>query len=134
MRTIKLDYDCLRDVLIAIEDHSAFTESLEYNSLTAEDYFMYMLPQYDKTTVLHTIKKLEEAGFIVYSDSNSNHFPQNPAGIVIFDLSFQGYQYLDSVRSPERWERIKQIAQDKALILSINVIGAIVSHMVIAAL
>ena len=124
----------MRDVLLTIEEHSTFTESLEYNSLTVQDYFLYMLPQYDKITVFHTIKKLEEAGFIVYTDSNSNHFPQDPTGIVIFDLSFQGSQYLDGIRNAERWDRIKQIAKEKSLTLSVNVISAIASNLILTAI
>lgn len=61
---MKLNIDCVRDLLLAIENEVNFTENLKYpsiniNSLCESDF----LKKYQKQDVFYTALKLNEGGF-----------------------------------------------------------------------
>lgn len=60
---MKLNYDCVRSVLLTVEKSKTIDEELNINPLTVETIFE-QLPKYEDNEILYTIEKLKEAGYI----------------------------------------------------------------------
>nr|DAR35051.1 MAG TPA: protein of unknown function DUF2513 [Caudoviricetes sp.] len=58
---MKLNYDCVRSVLLTVEKSKTIDEELNLNPLTVETIFE-QLPKYEDNEILYTIEKLKEAG------------------------------------------------------------------------
>ncbi|WP_415911641.1 DUF2513 domain-containing protein [Neptuniibacter sp. QD37_11] len=70
------------------------------------------------------IKLLEQAGFIEASISKELN-PQRPHTCYIYRITWQGYEYLDSIRDPEIWSKTKQSISKVGGSLTIDLIMAI---------
>ena len=60
---MKLNYDCVRSVLLTVEKSKTIDEELNINPVTVETIFE-QLPKYEDNEILYTIEKLKEAGYI----------------------------------------------------------------------
>ena len=58
---MKLNYDCVRSVLLTVEKSKTIDEELNLNPLTVETIFE-QLTKYEDNEILYTIEKLKEAG------------------------------------------------------------------------
>lgn len=97
---MKLDYDCVRDILLTIEELN-FCEYLHNNNVTK----FKRLRDYHPNKIAYTIKKLSEAGFIpkigiVVAISGYINFN-------ICEMTWEGHQFLNSIRNNDVWEKTK---------------------------
>ena len=60
---MKLNYDCVRSVLLTVEKSKTIDEELNLNPLTVETIFE-QLPKYEDNEILYTIANLKEVGYI----------------------------------------------------------------------
>ncbi|MEF2965086.1 DUF2513 domain-containing protein [Paenibacillus sp. M1] len=103
---MKLDRECVRDVLLLIEsfDREQVITSDELLNLQA-------LNNYGESTILYTVEKLDEAGFV-----NVKFMPvlggENP--FFLQSITWEGHQFLDTIRDPAIWRETKSIASKVA--------------------
>ena len=102
---MKLNYDCVRSVLLTVEKSKTIDEELNLNPLTVETIFE-QLPKYEDNEILYTIEKLKEAGYI-------NATIQFAAGHYIdgfiSSITYSGHEYLDNIRDPKVWRKVKSV-------------------------
>ena len=102
---MKLNYDCVRSVLLTVEKSKTIDEELNLNPLTVETIFE-QLPKYEDSEILYTIEKLKEAGYI-------NATLQFAAGHYIdgfiSSITYSGHEYLDNIRDPKVWRKVKSV-------------------------
>jgi hypothetical protein len=102
---MKLNYDCVRSVLLTVEKSKTIDEELNINPLTVETIFE-QLPKYEDNEILYTIEKLKEAGYI-------NATIQFAAGHYIdgfiSSITYSGHEYLDNIRDPKVWRKVKSV-------------------------
>jgi len=60
---MKLNYDCVRSVLLTVEKSKTIDEELNLNPLTVETIFE-QLPKYEDNEIIYTIENLKEVGYI----------------------------------------------------------------------
>ncbi|EUJ27768.1 Uncharacterised protein [Listeria grayi] len=98
---MKLNPDCVKDVLLSIEENVGLEEHLRnINELKLSDL-------YSDEDITYTLLKLDEANFIHFSHtSGSNSF----YSLSIGNMTYEGHNFLDTVRDPSRWEKVKQKA------------------------
>ena len=108
-----LDLDCVRDVLLTVERLSEFDSSMSYKPLSVEDIHG-ALPGYPLHIVYYTLLKLEDAGYIYALNGNPKKLVQqyDLRAFTVLDLTFSGSEYLNAVRSPDSWNKIKPYARD----------------------
>ena len=94
---MKLNPDCLRDVLLAIESLAGGEDS---PWLFSDDLPPQLLP-YTFEELEYHIRQCERAGYI---EVGRRFIDQS---VEIIDLSFSGHAALDSVRNPEVHRRAK---------------------------
>ncbi|NUG23974.1 DUF2513 domain-containing protein [Acinetobacter lactucae] len=110
--SMKRDWDVIRAILIATEE-DRFDEYLE----KAED----------DTLVLGNTTLLIEAGFITGKVLESLDGVDD---VFVDDLTWQGHELLDVIRSKPVWEKIKATALEKGLELTFDVVKALGSKAI----
>lgn len=103
---MKLDHDCVRGVLLAVEELSGYTEHhlgvfkrLSSNDLMKSEF----LSGYSQADVLYSVSKLDEAGYL-----NCSSFAMlGKTELIVSDLTFFGHEYLDSIKNDTVWKKVK---------------------------
>lgn len=96
---MKLNPNCVRDVLLEIE-------KLEYNFDTSPTVISKRLPDYSLDEIDYTCLKLYEGNFI---SATTTKIPMQVIPIVdrIFDITFAGHEFLNSIRGEPVWNKVK---------------------------
>ena len=94
---MKLNPNCIRAVLIAVESHCDFFTSAEYK---VEDPFPE-LSGYSHSEILYHIRQCEESGLI-----QSVHYYDGGKHTDIADLTPLGHEFLANIRSNAIWKKV----------------------------
>lgn len=94
---MRLNSDCVRDVLLAIEKYQSPNTSIELSYLAKTPE----LAKYSKDDLKFTLQALENAKFVELSFDYSGE-------TYIEQITWKGYEFLDSIRSPKIWRKIKK--------------------------
>lgn len=116
---MKLNLDCMRDVLLEMEK-APYGQSIHPKSIHSA------LSKYNADDIDYSIIKLEEAGFID-AIIDSHDF-----GVIILrldDITYEGHQFLANIRTPSIWERAKSMCY-KAGSSSIPFIMQVASQLI----
>lgn len=102
---MKLNYDCIRSVLLHLEKTLAFDEDLKIQTVTIEEIFEN-LPKYENSDILYSASKLNEAGYI------SAQLIFSGGGFVngyVSDITYSGHEFLEKVRDNKLWSNVKKV-------------------------
>ena len=96
---MRLNPDCMRDVLLVAEEHVPLNGSLSTGNLLS------LLPSYSKDELTYTCLKLNEGNLlnILKMDSDNGTSVAN-----ISDITYEGHQFLENIRNQSTWETVKQ--------------------------
>ena len=109
---MKLNYDCVRSVLLTVEKSKTIDEELNLNPLAVETIFE-QLPKYEDSEILYTIEKLKEAGYINAAlQFAAGHFIDG----AVSSITYSGHEYLDNIREPEVWRKVKTMLENAGAI------------------
>ena len=109
---MKLNYDCVRSVLLTVEKSKTIDEELNINPLAVETIFE-QLPKYEDNEILYTIEKLKEAGYINAAlHFAAGHFIDG----TVSSITYSGHEYLDNIREPEVWRKVKTMLKNAGAI------------------
>lgn len=111
---MKLNYDCLRDILLYCEDKMVFTNDPRNNRVIQPvgiDRILNNL-SYSKDDIRYSILKLEEAEYIHIKHRNPNNDYSTIQSGSIDIITHKGHQYLESVREQSVWEKVKSVAEN----------------------
>ena len=95
---MKLNYNCIRDILFYVENNTTF----EKNAINIENLTEYFKDKYEVDTIYYHIQKIAQTN-LVDSVTWSDDEPED-----IFSLSWEGHQYLDSIRDDSIWESVSE--------------------------
>lgn len=98
---MKLNPDCIRDILITIEDNTGFSKYMDYNLNSTYD----LLQKYTFDEVRYHINQCELSNLI----TKVHKFLDGSC--LIQDLSPSGHQFLADIRSDNNWNKTKSIAK-----------------------
>jgi len=101
---MKLEIDCVRDILLAVEDAS-FDERMTL------DWLSKKLPDWSIEELHYTCLKLGEGGLLDLMTIDP-HMSYLPGIKVIISMTYQGHEFLSSIKSPTNWEKTKKIGGD----------------------
>ena len=109
---MKLNYDCVRSVLLTVEKSKTIDEELNLNPLAVETIFE-QLPKYEDSEILYTIEKLKEAGYInAVLQFGAGHFIDG----AVSSITYSGHEYLDNIREPDVWRKVKTMLKNAGAI------------------
>lgn len=98
---MKLNIDCIRDILIFIEDNSTAKNIISINS---NELANIMNNKYDEDTIIYHIIQCSKFGLIDGLKQYDDY-----ASILISDLSPQGHAFLADARNKNIWNKIKKL-------------------------
>lgn len=96
---MRLNYDCIRDVLLFIEENLPLNSTITLEKININ---------YNSNDIAYSILKLNEAGYINAHIVKANGLQILTA--IIFDITFIGHQFLDTIRPKDVWEQSKEIS------------------------
>lgn len=99
---MKLNPDCMRDILFYLEEHLSISEELEF-----EEISMYALAQhldYPIQEIANTLVILDETGYII---SVRNDNDDRIADLDVYRITYDGYQFIETIRPEPVWEKVK---------------------------
>lgn len=122
---MKLNNDCVRDLLLYIEANTNLSDDIYIESINDLSYLIKEL--------LYTSIKLKEANFInaeieqTYDEENGGY------SITVFSLTWQGHKFLDNIRDSGVWKTTKGIiSKFSSVSLGIieNVAAQVITNMI----
>lgn len=108
---MKINYDLIRDILLAIEENAD-----GYKNFAPEDISL-MLPQTDFKILFYHVKYLKDVAFLECSND------------YITDITPVGRSFLENIRSDGIWEEVKKHIQPLASI-SLSVVARLACAIV----
>ena len=116
---MKLNHDCVRDLLLYIEENSSYTDTIHLNSLTLKEYLT--------DDILYTADKLIEAGFLDCIRLRS--LGSSKPDIKVKSITFEGHKFLDNIRDNKVWSTTKSVLS-KFTSTSIGIVSDIASQVI----
>lgn len=106
---MKRDWDLVRKILLACEELGDTSSALEANGIEGSD----------AETVSYHMSLLIEAGLI---KGHCSQGMNDPMRCFATSLTWEGHEFLDKVRSNNVWNKVKAVAREKGISLSLDVI------------
>lgn len=122
---LKLSPDCVRDILIAVENCS-FGEYLSLERLHEK------LPEYTQEDLWYTCIKLDEGGYLDVTTVPMLRSPL-PGIKSINNLTFNGHEFLNNIREESNWNKVKNVGK-KAGTSSLAALGDIAKAVITASI
>ena len=120
---MKLNYDCIRDVLLYLEDNLTINNSIAFPS----DINEYLLLKYSKDDLLYTVQILLNKKLILGDDNFNYATGMYTANIE--SLSFDGHSFLDNIRDNQVWSKSKKILSAFKSV-SIEIISQVATNVI----
>ena len=119
---MRINYDCVRDLLISLEELLVFDDSLQYPSTRLAQVCSFpLMINYSKADIAYSSLMLDEAG---YGDFQILNADDSIVDIIYSGITFNGHQYLDGIKSSKVWTAVKQKVGDGAASLTFDLIKA----------
>ena len=116
---MKLNYDCVRDLLLYLEDNLTYDNKIKINTLGLKDY--------TDLDLIYTADKLCEAKFI--NCIKGAYMNNNNPSLIAKSITYDGHQFLDTVRDNNVWKETKKISSSFTS-TSLKVIENIASQVI----
>ncbi|MFW5436364.1 DUF2513 domain-containing protein [Paenibacillus apiarius] len=99
---MKLNPDCIRDVLLTVEEHTGLSRPMHYPN--AKEYELFQ--SYSPEEVFYHINQCELSGLL----TEVNWFIGREC--LIHDLSPAGHEFLANIRNDNNWNKTKEVAKN----------------------
>jgi len=113
---MKLIHDCIRDVMLDIEDNLELNDSITLEEIQSRN------PKYSNNDIYYTFKKLQEAGYLDVSFYISG-------SAAVENMTYSGHLFLDNIRDNKVWTTTKSILS-KFTSTSINIVETVASQVI----
>ena len=120
---MKLNPDCVRSILLAVE-------ALSINEYYTVKELCEKIPQHSVDDIRYNVVKLHEAGYLIADVWGD--LPPVPGVYGVYDITFSGHEFLNSIRSDTNWAKIKSVAK-KVGAVSLKTIGQIAQTVIATA-
>ena len=97
---MKLNPDCVRDILFVVEEYSTYS-----NDVSEDKLYKKLIPKYSQEEILYHVRQCEHSGLFL---KVQHYF----GGFSIQDLSPYGHQFINDIRQDNNWNRTKDIAKN----------------------
>ncbi|MGM0124714.1 hypothetical protein IGI37_002108 [Enterococcus sp. AZ194] len=120
---MKLNHDCVRQVLIDIENNMPAHDIITSNIF--EEFTSYK--KFGEEQFSYTLAKLKEAGFIsaleTTADGAINIF------LTINSITWEGHKFLDTIQSDTVWNKTKEKITSTVGTTSLQVMGVVATSV-----
>ena len=97
---MKLDIDCVRDILLTVEENTGYNEYMTVSEMSIN---YDLLKKYDSNKVMYHIIQSAKANLI---DAEQVDLAGN---IMIKDLTPYGHKFIANIRENSNWNKVKKL-------------------------
>lgn len=122
---MKLDLDCVRDILLTVEENTGYQKYITY-SINTKQY--ESLQKYENEKVMYHILQCEKSNLIEAKQIDL------AGNILIKDLTPCGHKFISNIRENKNWNKVKKVANEvgttslEAIMqIAINIISGIIT-------
>lgn len=119
---MKLNLNCIRDILLTLSEKLIPDESGYIVPLSPSEFSESELSQYEKNEVMYWIRKLMDEGIII----KGKKYVDSPLPL-IKDISMAGYQFIEATEKPSALNTIKPKLSEIAISSVTTLINAVIS-------
>jgi len=116
---MKLNHDCVRDLLLFVEENLSYGHQYHINDSP--------LAGYDYETVLYAADKLVEAGYL--TANISRYASSIRPDIFVTGITWNGHQFLDNIRDDGVWKDTKKVLS-KFTSTSLGIVSNVASQVI----
>lgn len=121
---MKLNIDCIRDILLTIEEETGYEKYMTYNP-NQQNY--KLLNNYEGNEIMYHILQCKNANLIECEKIDL------AGNVLIKDLTIEGHKFIANIRENNNWNKVKDISK-KVGAASIDVIKDIAASVISAAI
>lgn len=103
---MKLNPDCIRDVLICVEEIQVFDQHFGVSRVFLKEIYEFYDNKYSAEELYYTVVKLGEANLLKISVNRSI----GGISVEIKDITYTGHEFVENIRNQNNWETIKEKA------------------------
>lgn len=103
---MKLNYDCIRQILLFCEDNITLDDNNVLSTLGFKELKHLSFPPQD---IFYSVKYMKEAELLDAHISIADG--QIFSDFVIFDITVNGYQFLENIKNDTTWNKTKEISK-----------------------
>ena len=115
---MKLNQDCVREILLCIEEKQKPGQSLHIENIITS----LKSKGYTEEEIKYALSKLKETP---YTTLNLTQYNGLVLGGTSEALTWEGHQFLDNMRNTSTWKNIKSTVNEKVGNASISIIAAV---------
>lgn len=97
---MKLDHDCVRDLLLYIEDQVTYATQFRASLVDEPNSDL----NYPSSTIVYAAERLLEAGYL---DGKVSKFLSGGRTVYIQSITWSGHAFLDNIRPKPAWDKVK---------------------------
>lgn len=97
---MKLNIDCVRDVLLVLED-APFQKEMNLGEIAGA-----LAKEYSFEDIAYSVQKLHEAGYIT---ATSKSYVSGSTIVSVQDITYNGHQFLANIRTNKVWSATKSV-------------------------
>ena len=116
---MKLNPDCIRDILLAVEDTSSYGKIIS----SFELYKSTSLSNYSENEILYHVRQLAWSKMLEQTDFYLDN------SFSILDLSPQGHEFHNNIRSDDNWNKTKEFSA-KIGSLAVSTLQSVASSII----
>ncbi|WP_269477791.1 DUF2513 domain-containing protein [Hominibacterium faecale] len=120
---MKLNHDCVRDLLLFIEENVTYGTYALANSIE--------LPGYTQDEIVYAAEKLAQADYL---DAEVSRFlDRGTPDVHITSITWEGHKFLDNIRDDGVWKQTKGVLSklsSASLSIASNVAAQVISNLV----
>lgn len=95
---MKLNHECIRDLLLYIEENLSYNDELEINKISLNNYSLEEL--------LYTTEKLVEADYLICF---TIEIDDEYSILLVQSITYKGHHFLDTIRDNKIWSKTKNV-------------------------
>ncbi|WP_138090900.1 DUF2513 domain-containing protein [Halalkalibacterium halodurans] len=113
---MKLNYDCVRDVLLTCED-------LGFDEKPSAKFFIEheKLQCYTVEDILYSFKQLDSAGYIEIREFKALRVPFD---FIFKEITWSGHEFLKNIKDDSVWSKAKEKVSSSVGTASISILSA----------
>ncbi|ANZ70343.1 DUF2513 domain-containing protein [Pediococcus claussenii] len=127
---MRLNQDCIRDVMIDVEEHSTW-DAYPANMVMPTGLKTYSsYKKYGHDDFIYTLDKLCEAKLIQGAPQKGG---DTITDFYVYGLTWEGHKFIDTIRDPKVWSNTKKVAShlESVSVSLLSSIGSnVINHMI----
>lgn len=118
---MKLNHDCVRSIMLAIEENLNYGQSIPFNEVELDGY--------SHEEILYAADKLLEAGYLQGEKLGS--IGSSEPTIQITSITWDGHKFLDNIRDDRVWKNTKKVIS-KFSSVSLSLTNSVAAQVILA--